>query len=343
MRQHYAGRMERAQTVVERITQLRPVRAWNRYSSVKGAVFAQAMTLSAFLSVFAALFIAFAIFTRFLGDNEELQTTIVTALSRAIPGLIDTGDGGIIDPETLLESSIVGWAGLSAAVVIIFTAIAWIATSRDGIRAVFGLPDPPRNFVLLKLSDLVVAIGLGAVVLVSAGLMVITTNIVQDWLGLSGWTPVIARVGQFILDAAFVLLLLRYGAYIQMRWRSSLTMAILAALVFAILKEFASLLFGGVDRNPLYASIVAVMIVLIWLGFIMQTLLLITAWMAVGKRGSAYQERVLDAARWREEQPELERRRREQREREQQEAEELREQILRRRRTQRALWFTRRR
>lgn len=335
--------MERAQQLIEWIMSTRVLRAWNRYSSVKGPAFAQGMTLSAFLSLFAALFIAFGLFTQFLAGNDELQHTIVQSLANSVPGLIDTGSGGIITPDALLNARIAGITGLIASGGILFTAISWIATSRDGFRAVFGLPDVARNPVLLKLTDLLVALCLGLLVLVSAALLLGTQTFVREWLGLRGWGTAIALVAQFILDASFVVLMARYGAYLRLRWRSSLLMGVACAVAFAILKQLATLLFAGVDRNPLYASIATVVIVLLWLGFIMQTMLIVTAWVAVGARGEAYQEQALIDEKEREERPEREAKAAAERAERAEELETRREELARIRHTQKQLSRRRRR
>src|SRR5690606_32719893 len=132
--------------------------AWQRYSDMRGPVLAQGMTLQAFLSLFAALFVAFAVFMAVLGGNVELREAVIASISSSIPGLI--GEGGALDVEALTGSSIVGWAGAIAAASILVTAIAWVAVSREGFRAMFDLDDPPANFVLLKLGDLGVGFGI---------------------------------------------------------------------------------------------------------------------------------------------------------------------------------------
>lgn len=289
--------------LIARIMDWRPIRAWMHYLEVKGPVFAQGMTVSAFFSLFAALFIAFAIFMQVLGGNHELRDQLVDALANAVPGLIDRGDGGAIDPDALIESRIVGIGGIVASVSILVTAIGWIGTTRDGMRAVFGLPNVATNAVLVKLSDLGIAIGIGLLVVISAAGTSLTQNMLSGVVDLGAGTRVIAAIGQILLDVAIVLLLVRFAARIRMRWRDSLKMALACAAVFFVLKQAAALLFGGVDRNPLFASIAAVVILLIWLGFVNQTLLVSTAFVAVGKRGTKYRERVIDAHEEREAEP----------------------------------------
>ncbi|WP_405217522.1 YihY/virulence factor BrkB family protein [Agrococcus sp. Ld7] len=271
--------------LIERLQRSWPMRAWQRYSEERGSVLAQGMTLQAFLSLFAALFVAFAAFTALLGGNVELRRAVIDSISSSIPGLL--GDEGALDVEELLSISISGWAGAAGALVIMFTAIAWIAVSREGFRAMFELGSPPSNVVLLKLGDLGVAIGIGLLVVVSAGLLVVTQAL-AEWLGL-GWTTQLLGFGsQLVLDTTIVLLMFRFGGRLRLPAKYIVPAAAACAVAFAGLKAIASLLFRAVENNPLLGSVAAPVIILIWFGFIMQILLLALAFVAVTPTGRAY-------------------------------------------------------
>lgn len=272
--------------LVTRIMQLRPIRGYMHYTSVKGPIFAQGMTLSAFYSLFAALFIAFAILMAVLGGNEELLTTVIQSIGSAVPGLIDTGDGGIIKPEDLVGSSIVGWGAVIASVGIVFTAINWIGVSREGFRAVFEVPNARSNLLVLKLTDLGVALGIGLLVLVSSSVLVVSTTLLES-LGLGAGTFVLAIVVQIALDTTIVALLYRFGGQLRLPAKQLFGAALIAALGFFVLKQLASLLLNA-PSNPLLAGIATIIIVLIWLGFTNQVLLIALAMVAVGTKGRAY-------------------------------------------------------
>lgn len=275
--------------LLERVRRSWPARAWRRYGEQRGPVLAQGMTLQAFLSLFAALFVAFAIFMAVLGDNLRLREAVIDSIASSIPGLI--GDGAALEVEQLTGSSIVGWGGAIAAVSILFTAIAWIGVSREGFRAMFGLGEPRSNAVLLKLGDLGVALGIGALGLVSSALLVLTQAL-DEALGL-GWAAQAAGFGiQLLLDTAVVLLLFRFGGRLRLPVKHALLAALACAVMFQLLKALASMLFGGVENNPLLAGVAAVVIILIWLGFIMQLLLIALAFIAVTPTGRAYSRLV---------------------------------------------------
>ncbi|GAA1425349.1 YihY/virulence factor BrkB family protein [Agrococcus citreus] len=271
--------------LVERLMRSWPARAWFRYLEQRGPVLAQGMTLQAFLSLFAALFVAFAVFMAVLGGNVELRNAVIGSIASAIPGLI--GDNGALDVEQLTQSSIVGWAGIFAAAAILVTAIAWIAVSREGFRAMFDLGAPPSNFFLLKLGDLAVAIGIGLLVVVSSGILVVSQAL-ADALGL-GWAgQVVGFVVQLLLDTSVVLLLYRFGGRLRLPARLIVPAAAVCAMAFVVLKLLATLLFRGVENNPLLAGIAAPVVILIWLGFIMQIVLIALAFVAVTDTGRAY-------------------------------------------------------
>ncbi|MGC5076919.1 YihY/virulence factor BrkB family protein [Agrococcus sp. DT81.2] len=271
--------------LIDRLMRSRLMRAWQRYTEERGPVLAQGMTLQAFLSLFAALFVAFAVFMAVLGGNVELRDAVIDSIASSIPGLI--GENGALDVEQLTQSSIVGWAGAIAAVSILFTAIAWIAVSREGFRAMFELGAPRRNFLLLKLGDLAVAVGIGLLVVVSSGLLVVTQAL-ADALGF-GWAGQAAGfVMQLLLDTSVVLLLYRFGGRLRLPAKQIVPAAAVCAVAFFALKLLATGLFRGVENNPLLAGIAAPVIILIWLGFIMQILLLALSFVAVGPTGRAY-------------------------------------------------------
>lgn len=278
---------------MERIMQSRPVRTLTHYGQTKGPVFAQGMTLSAFLSLFAALFIGFAIFAAVLGGDSALRDRVIDAVAGSVPGLLGTGpdgEGGVIPVDTLLESSVLSWGSAIAAVAILITAIGWIGTSREGFRAVFHLPDVRAIPILLKAGDLGVAAGIGLLVLASAALLVVTRAI-ADALGIGGVGQILGALAQLALDTAIVALLYRFAGRLRLPWPQLLGASLACAVAFAVLKQFAALLLTG-GSNPLVASFAAILGILVWLGFVNQILLVALSWLAVGETGREYVQQV---------------------------------------------------
>ncbi len=93
---------------------------------------------------------------------------------------------------------------------------------------------------------------------------------------------------QLLLDTSVVLLLYRFGGRLRLPAKVIVPAAAVCAAAFVVLKLLATTLFRGVENNPLLAGIAAPVIILIWLGFIMQIVLLALAFVAVTDTGRAY-------------------------------------------------------
>ncbi|WP_430592309.1 YihY/virulence factor BrkB family protein [Humidisolicoccus flavus] len=274
--------------LIARVMEWRPVRAFLHYGQKKGELLGGGMTLSAFYSLFAALFVAFAMFAWIPMDSDSLRSQVVDTVDSAIPGLISMspGDGGAINLDLLMGSSLLGVAGLIAAVTLLLTAIAWLASCREGFRAIFGLEAPPQNIVMLKLIDLASAFGIGILVLASsAGILI--TNTFLDLLGIGFMGAIAGIVAQLALDTLIVFLLYRYVGGLRLRRRQVLAAAATCAFGFFVLKQIIGLLLGSIERNPLLGSIASIVALLIWLGFIHRILLLVLSFVAVGDSAEA--------------------------------------------------------
>src|SRR5690606_27757339 len=104
--------------------------------------------------------------------------------------------GGAINPDDLVNPTVYSWTGAIALGGLFFTALGWLASARDAVRVLGDLPAPRTNFLLLKLKDLGLALGFGVLLLISAGLSVLSSQAldgVLEWLGLrdSGATPLL--------------------------------------------------------------------------------------------------------------------------------------------------------
>src|SRR5690606_1284345 len=106
-----------------------------------------------------------------------IRDAFLGLLNTSVPGLFETADGdGIIDPQQLFESKALTWSGIIALGGLLFTALGWLASCRDAVRTIFGLPGALTNFALLKLKDIGLGIAFGIALLVSAALLVFSTQ-----------------------------------------------------------------------------------------------------------------------------------------------------------------------
>jgi len=280
--------------VVDWVMHLKPVRVFTDYGQHRGPLLAAGLSNQAIFAVFAALWVAFSVFGIVLAGNAELQQALLDLISTAVPGLIDTGDGeGAINPDDLINTTVLGWTGAIALVGLFFTALGWLASARDAIRVIGDLPGSRMNFFLLKLKDLGLAIGFGALLLVSAALSVFSTQAlggVLDWLGIRD--DQVATIAARLLSVALMFALdtvvlgglyrILAGVHIPMRFLAQ--GALLGALALGVLKILGTALLGGATNNPLLAGFAVIIGLLIWFTLICQVILIAVCWVFVSMK-----------------------------------------------------------
>jgi membrane protein len=277
--------------LVTRIQRLKPVRVLMHYTAHRGPILSQGLSWQAVFAVFAALWLAFSIAGFVIKGNPDLRNGLFDFIAVNVPGLIDTGDGGAIRPDDLLSADILGWTGAIAAVGLLFTALGWFAAGRDAVRSMFGMPSAPTNFLLLKLKDLGLAIGFGAVLLGSAALSVVSTTAlgnVLDWAGINeDSVPAVVAVRGLGLVIVLVVDTIVLGTFyrivsgIRIPMRLLVPGTLLASVALGVLKALGSSLLGGAAANPLLAGFAVIIGLLIWFNLVCQVILLGAAWIAV--------------------------------------------------------------
>jgi membrane protein len=269
----------------------KPMRVFMQYNAKGGPLLAAGLSYQALFAVFAAIWVGFSIAGFAITSNPSLEAAFLDLLATNLPGLIDSGDGGAIDADALFSSGILTWTAAIAAVGLLFTALGWLASGRDAVRLLFGLPTAPTNFLLLKLKDLGLALGFGLAMLLSAGLSVLSTaalSAVLDWAGVderSELAVIAARVvGLLIvllLDAAVLGTFYRVVSGIRIPFRQLAQGVLLAAIALGVLQALGSTLLGGATKNPLLASFAVIIGLLIWFNLICQVTLIGATWIAV--------------------------------------------------------------
>jgi len=290
----YGGRMtlkQRIAAVTAWVTALKPVRVFLQYNAKGGPLLAAGLSYQALFAVFAAIWVGFSIAGFAISANPELEAAFLRLLATNVPGLIDSGDGGAIDAKALLSTGVLTWTGAIAAVGLLFTALGWLASGRDAVRILFGLPTAPTNFLLLKLKDLGLALGFGAAMVLSAALSVFSTAAlgeVFDWLGVDresmAATLAVRGLGLVIvllLDAVVLGVFYRVVSGITIPFRQLAQGVLLAGLALGVLQALGSTLLGGATRNPLLASFAVIIGLLIWFNLVCQVTLLGATWIAV--------------------------------------------------------------
>jgi membrane protein len=305
------------QRVVAWVMQLKPVRVFLDYSAHRGPLLAAGLSSQAIFAVFAAIWVAFSVFGIVLAGSPRLQDGLFALIGSAIPGLIDTGDGGAIKPGDLVNPTVFTWTGAIALGGLLFTALGWLASARDAVRVLGDLPGPRTNFLLLKLKDLGLAIGFGILLLISAVLSVLSSQAldgVLEWLGIrdSGATPLLGRglsiLLMFLLDTVVLAAFYRVLAGVHIPLRYLAQGALLGAFALGVLKVLGTALLGGATRNPLLAGFAVIIGLLIWFTLICQVILIAACWVFVSMKDAGVPlDPRLAAERQRQEEAERER------------------------------------
>jgi membrane protein len=278
--------------VVARVLRLKPVRVFQQYTTQRGPILASGLAYQAIFAVFAALWVAFSIVGAVIVGTPALLEGLIEFLNTSVPGLIDDGSSnGAIDLDQLTQAGILGWTGAIAAVGLVLTALGWLASGRDAVRTMFGLPAASTNVLLLRLKDLGLAVGFGAAVIASAALSVASTSAlgaVFDRLGIderSLFAVVAARaVGLLIVlvvDTIVLALFFRVVSGIRIPLRMLAQGTIIGAVALGVLKALGSVLLGGATSNPLLAGFAVIIGLLIWFNLTCQVILVSASWIAV--------------------------------------------------------------
>ncbi len=281
----------RVKKLVAWVMTLRAVRVFLLYTQNNGGILAGGLSLTLLYSVFAGLYVGFAVVGSVAASNEAFERAIVHTVSNSVPGLIDTGNGGAITVHDLFASHALTITSIIALIALFVTALSWFSSARSAVRLFFQLPQDRTFFLLLKLKDLALVIGFGVVVIVSAGISVFSTSALDFLFGLVGidhhspFATIVARVVglaiALVIDTATLAALFRVLAATRIPFRRLITGALLGGIGLGVLKVLGATIVGGAGRNPLLASFAVILGLLVWMGLVCQVILISATWIAV--------------------------------------------------------------
>jgi membrane protein len=287
------GAKERIAARVRWVMGLKPVRVWQHFSNNDGPLIAGGMTYRMLFAIFAAIWVGFALLGSWVAGNGRVFDSLIDTINDIVPNLI--GSHGVVTKDQLLSiTGTLGWTGLIAAVGLIWTAVGALDSVRQAVRAMFEVPADSLNFVFKKLRDFALAVSFGLLLLISATLSVVSTDLIGvlfTVLGLpdaSTWSRLVARIVGLILALALntvtLAALYRVLARIPIPHRTLWVGALIGGAGLSVLSLLSGLLLGGASRNPLLASFAVLLGVLIWLNLVCQVILVAAAWIAIGMR-----------------------------------------------------------
>ena len=284
------------------------VRVLLYYSNAQGALLANGLAYQAIFAVFAAVWVGFSIIGLVVAGDAHLQRPLIDFLAGSVPGLIKSSSGsGAIDPKILVNAGTFTLSGIIALVGVLVTAVGWLASARTAIRIIFGVPQSKTNFFLLKLRDLVVALGFGLALIVSVALSVAgsaATGVGLDLLSvnphsllgnIAGKSVTIAL--SFVLDAVILGALFRVLSGVRISWRRLFGGVVVGAIALGALKVVGGSLLGVSKSNPLLASFAVILGLLIFFNFVCQVILLSASWVSVAVDDRGLEPGAMDHSR----------------------------------------------
>jgi len=257
------------------------VRAFGRYQADAGDRQAAAVTFFGFLSFFPVLALAASILSYVLGDDAV--GTIVEAVDEYAPGL--AGQLGLED--LLTDNRKAGAAGLIGLLGLLYSGLGWVDALREAVRTIWHHNVEAGNFLVAKAKDVVVLAGLGATILLSVAVSAATgsfSGYALELVGLEDST--VATVVTYVVGVALGLLT-SFAIFIFLFWRLPKVQspfrrvakgALLAAVLFEVLKRVGALYIERTTENPLYGSFAVIVGLLVWINIVSRMLLICAAW-----------------------------------------------------------------
>lgn len=278
---------ERAAQLNERLKDLRAMRSFKWYVDRRGALLCGGIAYTAIFSLFAGLAIGFTAFSVTLSNRPELQEAVFEQVDSWLPGLIDTGDGGLLEPSQLIQSTALTLPNLVAVLVLLFSAIGFMRAIRVSVRSMFDEPVVGVSPVLSKVWELAGFALLGGMVVASAAASILSQTITRQVTAWFGDSMLLARTLSLgtlavgvLLDALLVFLVIRVVARVRPHRRRDFLLGCLVAGVVAGLLRWAgtSIVTASATDNPILGSFAALVTVLVLVNFVARVLLLVCAW-----------------------------------------------------------------
>ncbi|MEX2289376.1 MAG: YihY/virulence factor BrkB family protein [Mycobacteriales bacterium] len=257
------------------------IRAFGRYQADAGDRLAASVTFFGFLSFFPILALATSILSYALGDDAV--GTVVNQVNSYAPGLAEQ----LELREILSDNRKAGAAGALGLAGLLYSGLGWVDALREAVRAIWHHNVKAGNFLVKKVKDVIVLLGLGLTVLVSIAVSAATGAFTDFALGLvalddSGPARVLAKIVGFTLGIATSTALFTYLFWrlprVQSPFRRIIRGALLAAVLFEVLKRVGAIYIERTTENPLYGSFAVVVGLLVWINIVSRMLLVCAAW-----------------------------------------------------------------
>ncbi|MBB1243462.1 YihY/virulence factor BrkB family protein [Streptomyces durbertensis] len=271
-------------------------RAYERLDETHWTRLAAAITFISFLALFPMLALGAAIGAATL--NEDRMARLEEFLADQVPGISDE-----VDIQGLVDNA--GTVGTVAALLLLLTGLGWTRSLRECLREVWRLPEEDVHFLLGKVKDFGILVGLGLVGLLSiagSSFAVGSVDWTVDQLGVDESGPVawllrIAPVlGAVLVSGLLLLYLLTRVPGVRPPRRAVLEAAVMGAIGFEVLKLLLGGYLRGVAAKSMYGAFGIPIALLIWISLMARLLLFCTAWTATAEAVADSSEDARDAA-----------------------------------------------
>lgn len=277
--------------VVTWVLRLRVVRAALMFSDHGGGLLAAAITFRMLFAVFAAVLLGFSAASIWLSSRSDLWEVLVETVDGVVPGLVSMDNSGLInvsEMNTLNTGFTI--AGIASVLALVWALVTAVGNVRQSIRMIAGTQHDASNALIMRAVDLLFALSIAVLILVSAvatflGSAFIDT--VLGWFGLTGggMGEILTRAGTvlvvFLLDAVIIAWLFRLQSGMKVGIRTLLPGSLIGGAGLVVLQQLSGLFVGGADNNPLLAGFTSLIALLLWFNLSAQVVLIASAYIVV--------------------------------------------------------------
>lgn len=253
-------------------------RAGERFSAVLGGRLAAAISYYAFFAMFSLGVLLYSIVGRLLGPVDAGAVSAVseyleTNLPWVAPTARDVGRGEV----TALAS-----------IALLVSGIGWVEALRSSLRAIWLVDQHPGNWLLRRLVDLGMLVGLGLLLAASLATTGAIDTLVTRLAPESRLVAaIVSPLLELIINLALAAAMLTGVSRLRLSPRRLLPATVLIALGIQLLNTVGRLLIARAEHRPAYALVTGAVGLLVYLYVLNQVILFGAAFAATARSGAA--------------------------------------------------------
>lgn len=253
-----------------------------RFGDVLGGRLAAAISYYAFFAAFSLAVLAYSILGRIVGDDESsgVLQTVNNYLSGSLPWVAPTAEG-------IGRGEVTAFASIT----LLISGIGWVETLRSSLRAVWMLDQHPGNWILRRLVDLGMLVGLGILLALSLA-MTTALDRLLDWAAPDTYlaATLLRPIGpalEFLVNLVLAAAMLTAVTRIRLSPRRLVTPVLFIAVGIQLLNSVGRYFIAQTEDRPAYKLVGPAVGLLIYLYLLNQLILLGAALAATAQAGTA--------------------------------------------------------